>query len=126
MARKPDSVDKVVGQNIRIRRMASRMSQEQLAHNLGITFQQVQKYEKGTNRIGSGRLLRIASILGVELTELFDGASLPTRKGAKQTSPLELVSEPQSFRMMQAFSRIENPDVRRSLLGLAEMMASPR
>ena len=126
MARKPDSVDKVVGQNIRIRRMASRMSQEQLAHNLGITFQQVQKYEKGTNRIGSGRLLRIASILGVELTELFDGASLPTRKGSKQASPLDLVSEPQSFRMMQAFSRIENPDVRRSLLGLAEMMASPR
>jgi transcriptional regulator with XRE-family HTH domain len=59
----PDAVDKLVGRNIRVLRLAKELSQTELADGLGIAFQQVQKYEKGTNRVGSGRLLKISAIL---------------------------------------------------------------
>ena len=62
--RGPDAVDKLVGRNIRVLRLAKGLSQTELADALGITFQQVQKYEKGTNRVGSGRLLKISGVLG--------------------------------------------------------------
>ena len=64
--RGPDAVDKLVGRNIRVLRLAKGLSQTELADALGVTFQQVQKYEKGTNRVGSGRLLKISGILGSE------------------------------------------------------------
>ena len=74
MARRgPDAVDKLVGRNIRVLRLAKGLSQTELADELGVTFQQVQKYEKGTNRVGSGRLLKISGILGVKITDFFEG-----------------------------------------------------
>src|SRR5262245_26769175 len=75
MTRKgPDSIDQMVGRNIRIYRLQKRLTQTDLADQLGLTFQQVQKYEKGTNRVGSGRLLKIATFLGVPVTALFKGS----------------------------------------------------
>ena len=88
MAKKPTSADKVVGQNIRFHRLAGGLSQSDLGHKLGVSFQQVQKYERGTNRVGSGRLLLIASILGLPVTSFFEGAKLNTP--AKGPSPLDL------------------------------------
>ena len=75
MSRKgPDSVDRIVGRNIRIYRLQRGLTQTELADQLDLTFQQVQKYEKGTNRVGSGRLLKIATYLGVPVTALFKGS----------------------------------------------------
>ena len=84
MARRgPDAVDKLVGRNIRILRLAKGLSQTELADALGVTFQQVQKYEKGTNRVGSGRLLKISAILGVKITDFFEEPiGLTIRRGA--------------------------------------------
>src|SRR5262245_45385458 len=70
----PDSIDRIVGRNIRICRLQKGLTQTELADALGLTFQQVQKYEKGTNRVGSGRLLRIATFLDVPVTALFKGS----------------------------------------------------
>ena len=72
--RVPNPVDKHVGSRVRMRRMMLRMSQESLADGLGITFQQVQKYEKGTNRTGAGRLQHISHILEIPVAFFFDGS----------------------------------------------------
>src|SRR6266699_2308187 len=71
--KRPTSIDVAVGRNVRIWRMAKGLSQAQLAHRLGVTFQQVQKYEVGANRIGTGRLVKLAAILGIPIAALFDG-----------------------------------------------------
>ena len=91
MTRKgPDAIDQIVGRNIRIYRLQKRLSQTELADELGLTFQQVQKYEKGTNRVGSGRLLKIAMFLGVPVTALFGAVTrwrTPTSNRFLTSSP---------------------------------------
>src|SRR5256884_8506279 len=74
-AKAPEPKDREVGQLIRAQRLNCRMSQTDLANALGVTFQQVQKYEKGVNRVGSGRLQQIAETLGVTTAFFFDGAA---------------------------------------------------
>ena len=74
--KQPDSIDQLVSRNIRIQRLAKGLSQTELAEKLGVTFQQVQKYEKGANRVGCGRVFQIARILGVHLTDFFDGSDV--------------------------------------------------
>src|SRR5688572_28567343 len=96
MGKKPEPVDMLVGRNIKLHRLSKSMSQEQLAHKLGLTFQQLQKYERGINRVGGGRLFRIASILGVEISAFFEGAERPERTPVDAFSPLTLISDPQS------------------------------
>ena len=77
----PNPIDKHVGSRVRMRRMMLGMSQEKLGNNLGLTFQQVQKYEKGTNRIGASRLQQISQILQVPVSFFFEGARpTPTRR----------------------------------------------
>jgi transcriptional regulator with XRE-family HTH domain len=78
--RGPREVDVHVGNRVRVARQARKMTQEGLAHQLGITFQQVQKYEKGSNRISAGRLHQIAVIMGVPITFFFDGVSATNSK----------------------------------------------
>jgi transcriptional regulator with XRE-family HTH domain len=103
MARRgPDAIDKVVGRNIRILRLAKGLSQTELADALGVTFQQVQKYEKGTNRVGSGRLLKISAILGVKITDFFEGTDRP--HDTARRSIFDQLAQPESFRLVQAFS----------------------
>ena len=115
-------IDKIVGRNVRIHRLAKRMSQVALADELGITFQQIQKYESGTNRIGSGRLYQIASVLGVPLMTFFDGTEGSVKLGGPNFN--ELLVEPNTVRMIQAFSNIRSREVRLSLVKLAEGMAT--
>jgi transcriptional regulator with XRE-family HTH domain len=123
MARRgPDAVDKLVGRNIRILRLAKGLSQTELADALGVTFQQVQKYEKGTNRVGSGRLLKISAILGVKITDFFEGTDRP--HDTAQRSVFDQLAQPESFRLVQAFSGIDRQNIRRTLVRLIEQIAA--
>ena len=116
----PSPVDVAVGRNVRIWRMAKGLSQAQLAKRLGITFQQVQKYETGGNRIPTGRLVRLATILGVPIAALFEGTN------ATEPSPplLALISDSRSFRLAHAFAAIKDNRARLSLVNLAEKIAA--
>ena len=123
MARRgPDAVDKLVGRNIRVLRLAKELSQTELADGLGITFQQVQKYEKGTNRVGSGRLLKISAVLGVKITDFFEGTDRP--HDTARTSVFEQLAQPEAFRLVQAFSGVDRPNIRRTLVRLIEQIAA--
>jgi transcriptional regulator with XRE-family HTH domain len=119
-AKRPSSIDIAVGRNVRIWRMAKGQSQAQLAHRLGVTFQQVQKYEVGANRIGTGRLVKLAAILGVPIAALFDGA-----EGADSSrSLLALIADKRAFRLAHAFAAIADTTVRLTLVNLVEQVAT--
>jgi transcriptional regulator with XRE-family HTH domain len=118
-----DDVDVLIGRNVRMLREDRGISQTELGRKIGVTFQQVQKYENGKNRIGSGRLFKIASVLGVPVTA-FEGMP-PTMSADAAPSPVALVAEPYALRLLQAFCALENRDLRRSLVEIVERMAAP-
>ena len=112
--------DVEVGQRIRARRMAKGMSQTELGEMLGVTFQQVQKYEKGVNRVGAGRLVRIAEALGVPVSFFFGATDL----GSDDTRAiLGFLDTAYSLRLLRAFSRIPHADVQRAVVDLVESIA---
>ena len=118
-ARRADKRDAEVGMRVRSRRLECRMSQTDLADKIGITFQQVQKYEKGVNRIGAGRLQRIAEILGVPVSEFFaTSASTPSAGNL-----YELVDTASALRLLRAYARIPNPQVKQAVTVLVEKIA---
>jgi len=118
-AKRPTSVDIAVGRNVRIWRMAKGLSQAQLANRLGVTFQQIQKYEVGSNRIGTGRVVKLAAILGVPIAALFDGA-----EGADPArSLLALIADKRAFRLARAFKLISDETCRLALVALVEKIA---
>lgn len=120
-------IDKHVGSRVRMRRTLIGMSQEKLGDALGLTFQQVQKYEKGTNRIGASRLHQIASILGVDVEFFFDGLpSAQTGTGAEARVPMtQFLTLPDSDRLVQNFVRLKDDAARRKVTDLVEMLAVP-
>jgi transcriptional regulator with XRE-family HTH domain len=119
-ARSPNSIDVAIGRNVRIRRLAKGLSQAQLAKRLGLTFQQVQKYEAGASRIASGRLVRIAQLLEVPVAALFEGV-----EGiASSQAPFLLLAEPRSLRLAQAFAAIKNGALRLSIVVLVERVSA--
>jgi transcriptional regulator with XRE-family HTH domain len=116
----PSAIDVAVGRNLRVWRMAKGLSQSQLANRLGVTFQQVQKYEIGANRIGTGRLVKSAGILGVPISALFEGTD-----GAEPSrSSLALLNDSRSFRLAHAFAAIRSNKFRESLVALVEKLAA--
>ena len=127
-AKLPSPIDVHVGAQIRMRRKSLGMSQSALAGRLGITFQQVQKYEKGANRVGASRLQAIASILGVDVSSLFanatpDGGEANPALGsinAMQT----FVASNEGFSLNPAFSRIRSAAVRKSIVALVTSLAA--
>jgi transcriptional regulator with XRE-family HTH domain len=119
-ARSPSTVDVAVGRNVRSWRIARGMSQTQLGNRLGVSFQQVQKYEAGGNRIATGRLVEIAAALGVPVSALFEG----TGRGDRPQSMLALVSDSRSFRLAHAFAAIKHKTARLSLVNLVENIAA--
>lgn len=130
MARKaPNPIDKHVGSRVRMRRMMLSMSQEKLGDSLGLTFQQVQKYEKGTNRIGASRLQQISLILQVPVSFFFEGAPLPAgRPEGLEEAPspgyvTDFLSTSDGLALVRAFTRIENPKLRRRIVDLVQEMA---
>jgi transcriptional regulator with XRE-family HTH domain len=117
-------IDVQVGNRVRIRRMLIGMSQEKLGDMLGLTFQQVQKYEKGVNRIGAGRLYEVARILGVPIDFFYEGvAAQPS--GFTEAGPpvMEFVSSGEGLQLSLAFMKIKDPKVRKRVLDLVKSLA---
>jgi transcriptional regulator with XRE-family HTH domain len=130
MAKKaPNPIDKHVGSRVRMRRMMLSMSQEKLGDALGLTFQQVQKYEKGTNRIGASRLQQIANILQVPVSFFFEGAPhLPGHIGGMGEAPSpayvsDFLATSDGLSLTKAFMRIKNSKLRRRIVDLVEQIA---
>jgi transcriptional regulator with XRE-family HTH domain len=128
--KRPNPTDIHVGSRIRLRRNMLGMSQEKLGENLGITFQQVQKYEKGTNRVGASRLQAIASILEVPVSFFFDDAPGQGGDAAKgfseensTTYVVDFLSSSEGIQLNRAFARITDPKVRRKIIDLIKTLA---
>jgi transcriptional regulator with XRE-family HTH domain len=125
----PNPIDRHVGSRVRMRRMMLSMSQEKLGDALGLTFQQVQKYEKGTNRIGASRLQQISHILQVPVAFFFEGA--PNLHGAgdglkEAPSPAyvsDFLATSEGLSLTKAFMRIKEPKLRRRIVDLVEEIA---
>lgn len=117
------AIDKHVGTRVRMRRMLIGMSQEKLGEALGITFQQIQKSEKGSNRIGASRLHHIASVLGVDVEFFFQGVpAAPGSEESTRVSLAEFLALPESDRLVQTFARLPE-DARRKVVDLVELLA---
>ena len=124
LARRPDNRDTEVGRRVRSRRLERRLSQTDLAGRIGVTFQQVQKYENGTNRIGSGRLQRISEALDVPITFFFDAApSMKVRTSSGSQSVLGSMNSEGLVRIVKAFDKIKRRRTRQLLVGMAEELA---
>lgn len=124
--KQPNPIDIYVGSRIRMRRNILGMSQEKLGEHLGITFQQIQKYEKGTNRVGASRLQAIASILEVPPSFFFDGApggQEGLMEESQSTYMVDFLSSTEGIQLNRAFARIEDPKVRRKVIDLVRALA---
>ena len=127
----PNPTDKHVGARVRMRRMMLGMSQEKLGDSLGLTFQQVQKYEKGANRIGASRLQQIAGILQVPVSFFFEGAPAapgqPQEGFAEAPSPAyvsDFLATSDGLALTKAFMGIKDAKLRRRIVDLVEQIAS--
>ena len=120
-------IDAQVGNRVRLRRMLIGMSQERLGELLGLTFQQVQKYEKGVNRIGAGRLFEVSRILGVPIDYFYEGVNSQLAGGVaeNEASPpvMEFVSSGEGLQLSLAFMKIKDPKLRKRVLDLVKQMA---
>jgi len=119
-------IDVQVGNRVRIRRMLIGMSQERLGDLLGLTFQQVQKYEKGVNRIGAGRLFEVARILNVPIDFFYEGLSSGDQPGlgdADAPPVMEFVSSGEGLQLSLAFMKIKDVKVRKRVLDLVKSLA---
>jgi transcriptional regulator with XRE-family HTH domain len=124
MTKKANPIDGQVGNRVRIRRMLIGMSQEKLGDLLGLTFQQVQKYEKGINRIGAGRLFEIARILDVPIDFFYDGVGATSDGVGEARAPvMEFVSSTEGLQLSLAFMKIRDPKVRKRVLDLVKSLA---
>ncbi|TWG65992.1 MULTISPECIES: helix-turn-helix transcriptional regulator [unclassified Aminobacter] len=124
--KQPNPIDVYVGSRIRMRRNILGMSQEKLGEHLGITFQQIQKYEKGTNRVGASRLQAIASILEVPPSFFFDGApggQEGLMEESQSTYMVDFLSSTEGIQLNRAFARIDDPKVRRKVIDLVRALA---
>jgi len=118
--RKSGPLDAMVGVRIRMFRINRGMSQTMLAERIGITFQQLQKYERGVNRVGASRLSHIASVLGISVGELFESVG-PESSGLN--SAARLLAEPGALRVLKAYARTTSPRVRLCIAKLVESIA---
>jgi transcriptional regulator with XRE-family HTH domain len=128
----PDPIDRYVGTRIRGRRMGMRLSQTKLGQAIGVTFQQIQKYESGTNRVGASNLYKIAKTLGVDVSFFYDGmtpeaGSLVGMPGMADSAPMPIEANPmnsrESFELMHNYFRVADPMVRKRLLQLIRTIA---
>ena len=133
-ARQANLIDEHVGARVRLRRMLLGMSQEKLGESLGLTFQQVQKYEKGVNRIGASRLFDLAQVLGVpvqffydELTAASAASGHATGFAERQTETyvVDFLGSRDGLELNKAFVRITDPKIRRSVIELVRSLAGP-
>lgn len=128
MKKDPNPIDVFVGSRVRMRRLMIGLSQERLADGLGITFQQVQKYEKGTNRIGASRLQAIADILGVHPSFFFQEDDKAQSRGAvtdihESQEISSFVASKEGIALNKAFLKIADPVLRKKIISLVAAMA---
>src|SRR4051812_7300942 len=129
-AKLPNPVDRHVGSRVRMRRIMLGMSQEKLGEGLGLTFQQIQKYEKGTNRIGASRIQQISEILQVPVSFLFEGSpgSLVTVEGfGAAPSPAyvaDFLATAEGLALIRAFTRVPDIKLRRAIVYMVELIGS--
>jgi transcriptional regulator with XRE-family HTH domain len=120
----PNKTDVAVGERVREFRKDANLSQIALADQIGVTYQQVQKYENGINRIGAGRLTQIARALGVPITAFFDGLARPGDKRQTRTARLaELCAVPAAPKLLEAFSKISDPILAADVVNLVRALS---
>ena len=131
-SRRANPMDVHVGSRVRLRRMLLGMSQEKLGEHLGLTFQQVQKYEKGVNRIGASRLFDLAKVLGVPVQFFYDEAPVGMQgaplvagfhDGLGESYVVEFLGSREGLELNKAFARISDSRVRRSIVELVRSLA---
>jgi transcriptional regulator with XRE-family HTH domain len=123
MKKEPNETDVLVGTRVRIRRVELGLSQTQLANALGVTFQQVQKYEKGTNRIGASRLHAMAGVLRVSISYFFPAGDDGVGHDARPTEVLGLLGIPGAMDLLRNFARIPDRSVQKALCVMARTLA---
>lgn len=129
--RRPNPIDVHVGSRVRLRRMLIGMSQEKLGESMGLTFQQIQKYEKGSNRIGASRLFHLSQILSVPVQfffdelQLTDGAAIGGFAEPGGEEPvMDFLHSREGLELNRAFTRISDPKTRRKVIELVQAMAA--
>ena len=128
MADAPHPIDAEIGARIRIRRKCLSLTQAELAAELGVTFQQLQKYEKGANRISVGRMIDIANVLGVDISYFFEGLTGNKKapgftEAAQPPFVSDFMATQEGHQLMRAFARIKNSKTRRAISQLATNLA---
>jgi len=123
MPKRPLPVDALVGRNIRICRLQRGLTQTELGHHLDVTFQQIQKYENGANRVGASRLTQIAGALSVPLATLFDGSPMAGRANTDLYART-LLANPHALRLLQAFHKLPSGKSRMAVLRLVETVGN--
>jgi transcriptional regulator with XRE-family HTH domain len=123
----PNPVDRHVGSRVRMRRIMLGMSQEKLGEGLGLTFQQIQKYEKGTNRIGASRLQQISEILQIPVSFLFEGSPGSSSADAFSEAPsptyvADFLATAEGLALIRAFTRIPDIKLRRAIVDMVELI----
>ncbi len=128
--RNPNPIDVHVGNRVRMRRMLIGMSQEKLGERLGLTFQQVQKYEKGSNRVSASRLYQMAQILGVSVQFFFEDVAAPAmsehvdaHEAGETNTIMDFLNSSEGVQLNRAFSEIGNATVRRRVIDLVKSIA---
>jgi len=118
--RSGDPRDVEIGKRLRAVRLEHGMSQTELGERLGVTFQQIQKYEKGANRVAAGRLQRIAESLGISIGFFYDAPNSNGKEGGPIDAGLGFLETAGAVRLVRAFSGIKNPDLRRGIVEVVE------
>ena len=126
--RSPNPIDVHVGTRVRLRRQVMKMSQEKLGDQLGVTFQQVQKYERGANRVGASRLWKMSQVLEVPVGFFYDGleqVGVITEFAEDDQMPIvyDFINSTDGVNLAKAVSQIKNKAVRRQILELARSLA---
>lgn len=123
MSKAPNPIDVHVGARVRLRRLQLGMSQEKLGERLDLTFQQVQKYEKGANRIGASRLFAISQILETPVSYFFEGLEQGVDDDGEDLSMSSFLSTPEAIELNRSFARIQDNATRKRLSDLVKSVA---
>lgn len=133
MASQPNPVDIHVGSRVRLRRTLLGMSQEKLGKAVSLTFQQIQKYERGANRIGSSRLYQLSNVLDVPVSFFFDGVEerlardgTGVSEGGQESFESDQLSRRETLELVRAYYRITDPAIRKKIFDLVKAVSGPK
>ncbi len=122
--KKPSAVDSAIGQQLKLRRQQLGLSQEKVAKSLGVSFQQIQKYESGTNRVSATRLNELSHLFGVDIQYFYAGVEQPQLVAAESSSDSSMVSPAQSAEILKLFFALQTQEKRRQALDFLRALVS--